>query len=56
MTPPEKPPLRPCECSKCRHCWAAAMVCTRRLLSRAPGEKRSGCLYYEEREKRGRGA
>ena len=28
------------------------MVCTRRLISRAPGEKRSGCLYYEEREKR----
>lgn len=29
------------------------MVCTRRLISRAPGEKRSGRLYYEEREGRG---
>lgn len=42
-----RPPLRPCRCAECRHLWAEAGVCSKMPLSKAPGEKRCGCLYYE---------
>lgn len=45
----EKRPLKPCSCSSCRHCWALGQVCTARLIARAPGEKKLGCLYFEDR-------
>lgn len=42
-------PLPQVRCDDCRHLWKAAGVCTKRLLSKAPGVKRSGCLYFEGR-------
>lgn len=47
-----KEPLKPCACAECRHCWALARVCTARLIHRAPGEKKLGCLYFQERGER----
>lgn len=41
--------LPPVRCEDCKHLWKAAGICTKRLLSKAPGVKRSGCLYFEGR-------
>ena len=39
--------LPPVRCEDCKHLWKAARICTKKLLSKAPGVKRSGCLYFE---------
>ena len=47
-------PLGRCSCDECRHCWLLVRVCTLSGVSRAPGDKPQGCLYFERRDKAGR--